>query len=177
AMLRDRIKEDIETFKENEKNYKELKKEKNKIKENIFEEVRKFEALMYYRKFNAATNVMRDLRRNSGSEIEDNLIYIYAGEDFEDMYAHGVCRRIIKGIETGQIPGIYDELDALRIAKVFNFNGEEVHDIALKTYFFELKNKNYRTAYSIRNAYGLGDDEIQEVLPKAYRDSIVFMRQ
>ncbi|MCL5106282.1 MAG: hypothetical protein M1331_02730, partial [Candidatus Marsarchaeota archaeon] len=42
AMLRDRIKEDIETFKENEKNYKELKKEKNKIKENIFEEVRKF---------------------------------------------------------------------------------------------------------------------------------------
>ena len=176
-MLRDRIKEDIETFKENEKSYKELKKEKKIIKENIFREVNRFEALMYYRKFNAATKVMRDLRRNSSSTIEDDLIYIYAGEDFEDMYAHSVCKKIINGIETSQIPGIYDELDALRIAKAFNFDKEEEHGIALKTYFFELKNKNYRTAYNIKITYGIDNEEIREILPEAYRRDMALLRQ
>ena len=176
-MLRDRIKEDIETFKENEKNYKELKKEKKIIKENIFKEVNKFESLMYYRKFNAARRVLMNLRRNSGSEIEDDLIYIYAGEDFEDMYAHSVCKKIINGIETSQIPGIYDELDALRIAKAFNFDKEEEHGIALKIYFFEIKNKNYRTAYNIKITYGIDNEEIREILPEAYRRDMALLRQ
>ncbi len=177
TMLRQRIKEDVETFKENEKNYKNYKKERKEIKENIFKEIEKFESLMDSRDFDGAKITLYNLRNNSGSILEDKLIDIYANENFENRYVHHICRKIMEGIETGQIPEHYDELDGLRIAKTFNFDNIEIQDIAIKTYLFELNNAMYRTANYIKSQYKLDDEEIINKVLETYKNSIIVIRQ